>query len=711
MLFSTLPNIDMFPNKIQFNMKSSDKYQTSTGAILTLILIVIISIQSISELRDILAHKDPQVTYERVYNEVPWPIELNSSNFVFAIKILDPTFNASSSFISLNLASKKFTRDPNGSLIETSTPISMKPCELSYMKGFESEYKTHRMAEAFCPDAEVYNIQGTLLNREFDLLELNVTSCQNRTDSPITCMPKDQISQHLHSGKSLQVQLIFSNTFVRPCNYSTPVKRFIDETCWFTSPNQSTMSSELFIGSQLVVSDDSLWVSKTNFLESYHIDATEQRNNLRPVDRIDSENFVIAHLQIKRSHYTFKTSRNYAKITTGLSNIGGIWSFLFGIFGLSLAFYTNKAYLVHLANEIYDFDFPDSPEKKNWKPKKVEGKENEDDTSSNQGTAGQKSSNLKEKVQRFSEKFSGMNKKKLRYNFLDCLLGTLSCMRRRKDKIINKVIDKVSEDIDILNLLRRVQDAENLKNVLLTKEQQDVFSYCQRPLIVVSNLDNTIEQKNQECSGETTTTAKKFICGSFKRENKEQFKFFYRFMRLSKGFQKLESDKDQAVNLKILELLNPELQKVLCDLNMVIKEDPQSCSEFEELVKDTDPESVLISTFTMATEATLKDRQILKANSASGGDDGGPDVGSLEKKKSKGRARESKQNELEKKKSKGRTGEAEMEADPKPNHVKILENWRARSNVRTETQVFTDVAEGYQLQNAKPGGDTALNIE
>ena len=610
MLIKLLSTLDIFPSNVHLYLKSSNKYRTATGAFFTLALIGITLAQAIAVLTGIFDHQTPQVVMQKEYNRFPGDLGLNSSNFVFALKVQDPFYNLSRSYVSFTLTLVKITRNPDSTRTFKGQTIPLKKCDKEYMKGFELEYDTLGLSTALCPTVDSYAIQGTFLNDQFDFMLINATSCKNDSRQPdIICQSPENIAKAVN-GKNIQLQLFFSNTIITTSNYTNPVSRFIHETYWSTIPNVTTVGAEILINQQDIIDDDDLWVGgrNKNTQTTYQIDLTEQRINIEPLERVDSETFLLMSLLIKRSNYLYTTTRTYTKVVTGLSSIGGIYSLLLGVFGILVTLYTRKAYLVDVANELYEFDIPEKHQKGKqqccWKRKRDQNAINR--TPSRMDTRRVPLS-LSEKLERFSLHFSGATKRKLHYDFKDFILGMLCCMRREKDKLVERAFQTVSRDIDVLHLIKSLQHAEKLKKVLLTPEQEVMLSYSRPPLIKMETNEesksleekpnsageklNLVETKIKKPRRKSRIFRKKRKAQLFEDNEEEGSQGKYKsnhmnkFMSLSQSYQNLFKETQNPINYRILKFLDDELQEVLYDINLEVHNNTETAHEYGIIVR------------------------------------------------------------------------------------------------------------------------------
>ena len=295
---------DIFPSKVELNVKSNDKFQTSAGTIFTIVVLGVTLVQAVTTLNGIFTHNSPQITVERTYNPDPKQMGLNFSNFVFAFRVNNRLYNLSQSYVSFNFAAFSVVRNPDNSVNFTRTPIPLEKCSKEYFKGFEAEYDKLLLNSAFCPTIDAIDVVGQYINNNFTFLTLDARSCQNDSSQPdIVCQPIENIREIL--AGTIQLQLFLSNNIFTPSNHTEPVSRFIQEIYWDTAPNFTTMEVDLFLNEQQIISDDFIWMSgyRVKNITTYQMDLAEMRTNFMKLDADSPDDFSIFQMEIKRSPY------------------------------------------------------------------------------------------------------------------------------------------------------------------------------------------------------------------------------------------------------------------------------------------------------------------------------------------------------------------------------------------------------------------------
>jgi len=87
-----------------------------------------------------------------------------------------------------------------------------------------------------------------------------------------------------------------------------------------------------------------------------------------------------------------------------------------------------------------------------------------------------------------------------------------------KDKIIKMAEINYKKDFGIYTILKKLQEVENLKTIILNKRQCKIFKLIQPPMLNIDNLEN-LDDKKEILGGEDVEDALKF----YNKKNWNQF--------------------------------------------------------------------------------------------------------------------------------------------------------------------------------------------
>ena len=618
---------DIFRQRIRLTMNKSDIFTTRLGNIMTLVVVILTILQSISAVKRVANYEFPQLDNTIQSVQDPGPLSLNSSNFLFAITVQNTDFNLSSAYLTFQMQMRRYIRHGNGTIQKIITPVPLKKCDLTYMANYSDQFDRFGLRQALCPSISEYNIGGGYLSDVFEFIKLRVMTCQNDTTQPdIVCKDTPSVLNAL-ANNTVTVALIYTQNTIDENNYKEPVKQYLSTLNWNTSPGLQTLGSDLFLNEYQMKTDDGIWFENLNvYNETTHaLDVNQERLQFSSVERLDESNYVLFNLYLRKSSNIYFKTRTFPKVQQMLATIGGIFSLFVTVAGAVMAFYARYMYYVTISEKLYEFEVEKKP-KSGAEPNELPSNYNK----------------FKKIAQNFV-KYSEKGIKKLDYSFCDYLYSITFgyCCPRRKDILCKKGVELVQQDIDILQIVKKLQELEKLKNVILNKDQLTVFSYTRRPLIKEADKEELLKKQLRKGKKKTSYTTrenrgrpnKTKTNKSFQRsrtlvertsqalqQETENFDDLHRFMTLFDSYRKLAHIASRTpFDEKILNLLDNEMHETLYDLEFDMKENPEitreyymllACRAFEELL--TKLRNPKMAKFTKLGAATFIAKKLVK---------------------------------------------------------------------------------------------------
>ena len=604
---------DLFTQIIKLNYKGSDRFATKAGCFFTICVVLITLIQSILTFKSIFGFHSPQVTIDRQIVKDPNPTTLNSSEFVFAVKF--PDMDSPLSYMSLQMYHYKSIQHDNGTNEEIWMPFPYKKCSSDYMRDHQESFKVLGLSEAFCPDSTVnFRLAGEYHGAETDQVVISITSCSNETskDTGIVCKPKDEIDSYFNNSKYSILEFYYSDTIFSPTNYSTPATHYLTFAYVYLSPGVHSVKTEVFVNQQDILTDDHLLLEHWNPKNqtTYQIDPRETM--IQPTGMImnDDGTYDIAEIWIQKSRYQYTTKRLYPKLQQGLANIASVFSLCVVIFGLITACYVTRAYLLNIANQIYEFDFQNGQGGTMQRQNKLRKRRSNERMKTPAGgelPASKKKQKLrciggvggiKEPETRPALKLAS-EKQTISYNFGDFLLSLLPCVRRKKDVLIDNAVDEAERDIDLVGIVKKLQEFERLKNILFDEDELLLLSYSRTPVISLqdsslkerdfqgsqaifneteeknSNIKKTKQPKSKQAAKEKTHSAKHLTQDS-KKSLEDNANNRKTFVATYKSYNSLlKKARYSPISQKILKVMDPKISDIFFDLSMKSAPSPE----------------------------------------------------------------------------------------------------------------------------------------
>lgn len=183
----------------------------------------------------------------------------------------------------------------------------------------------------------------------------------------------------------------------------------------------------------------------------------------------------IAEILIQKGNNKVEYTLNSGSFIEIISYIGGLWSIMFLVLSFAVKKYNNSDFFLKLGNKIFQFEtkgqLPDSSKVKKSDEKMTQSEKIED---------------------LFRHKYQ------LKVTFAERLLlffRSFLCCRKKPAKTLALENNEraITEQLDICAILRRLQEIDNLKHLLLSREQLILFNFIPRLHI---NLDSSDDEKS-----------------------------------------------------------------------------------------------------------------------------------------------------------------------------------------------------------------------
>jgi len=106
-----------------------------------------------------------------------------------------------------------------------------------------------------CAKNKTYTLQGNFYSENFDYIELKLFKCFNGTEGG-TCRPQEEIDEFFQNN---EMQFAFINTLFDFNDYTSPIKRFIDDSLfWELEPTRVKKANFFVKQSEAELEDDLL---------------------------------------------------------------------------------------------------------------------------------------------------------------------------------------------------------------------------------------------------------------------------------------------------------------------------------------------------------------------------------------------------------------------------------------------------------------------
>jgi len=529
--------LDIFSTNSYLTLNKKRTLTSTFGGVLTIIVVIIIFYQTISEVVSMLKYQDPQVYQITDLEDIPSSTSMGPSNNFFLAVLLE----VGGTFVNISEVSPfRFptnyvrVRTEGDSVTEYPYPILWRPCNQSDFPASIYGNETYSADEfdlAYCayginftdsetgkcasdisqekyPDCvtlPTFEIQGTSTSASYDYIQSNLYVCDSTDPSMPTMKCTTDDVAALFDTIAFNVDLYFGNNMAVSNNYKAPNTTFVDDLYW--SIDSGIQKTAYIYVDKVTVQDydDFVWTSAARNRSYFIVDSA----GMRELQKIGSTSSQLLQWNIIRSNNNIVIIRDYTKIEDILSDLGGFSKAAMFVAAFLAIGYIRYKYQIKIANGIYDFYVPkennDDVGKAHNKPPKAEKSIFEQ----SQGVMSidfSESKMLKRDISASSPKSSSggggdfgsdkpiqdyfrdlKNRKTLENrlrHYCKLLLGSMSCKKKDSHmELTTKARTLATTDLDLPQLIKKLNEVDRLKALFLNLEQKEAFEFIPKPLL------------------------------------------------------------------------------------------------------------------------------------------------------------------------------------------------------------------------------------
>lgn len=467
--------LDIFkiPMYLLFNskMKIPSKFSCFISICISVFL-VIFFFQS-----DLFKKKSPISSVQSIATSSRPALNFNSLNFGVAFGLTDNENKfygdkSYKSYFSIFMAWYYFSS--SGELM-ASDYKELENCKESDLVSHGSAFKDLGLKDAFCPTKSNFTLEGYWDEKATKYVEISVVRCDNETE---ICKSDEEIYEFFQNK---YLNIYFSDNIIDVNNYLQPIKKIYKNRFFLMD---SKMSKKITFNFKKVqfINDDGIIFSDENTIESFMFGNTE-------TDYMSNDLTWIGSILLYSSPEIYVVTRRYQKLQEVIANLGGLANSLL-IFGYLLT-YLEKEYILfttvikNLYND-YTKDFEQNLLRENHTKTKSPLKLNFINKLTRKLPFIEHIQNPFKKRRKakvfekpFANKLDSIKKKEeiqknfklksflginfLRFLKIKYLSGVLKL--KEKDKLLLKAIEVFKKDIDVLQILKKLQEVDKMKKV------------------------------------------------------------------------------------------------------------------------------------------------------------------------------------------------------------------------------------------------------
>ncbi|CAD8104035.1 unnamed protein product [Paramecium primaurelia] len=477
-----LKYINVFVKPVDLFLLKQGGHRTLLGTFMTLGIISVLLIQFINIVSSFVLHDNPTLLTNQSYSQQQPPIYLSKENFTITISSLNYDLGDSYN-ISMTLVSQLFEDKTNSKMTTNIQKTNIPLIKCQQQQGLP-DYFVNTSLIQYCIDWESVPyviIEGSLDSDYYKYIEVSINQCEETSKCPF--IQSDEIiiktlSTYADTMNFNQPHQLYGKTFKNVINqYYT--KRF----------NGIFQITE-------VKQDHGYILQELETTKSLSI------NNL--YENFDSQDEkVYATYRFYLDNLTQIYQISYPKIQQSLSDFGGLCE-IFIIAALIIVTPLNElSYKVTLLNELFNFNLnnqtqngqqqqkihPSNTAKQRLKS--IQLKTSQLERINRQMTVHGRNSEkndhkflinaLQDSIKRFFDERNS----KLELSFCDYI----PCARGKKQQLISYSMSKINNSLDITYIVKKLQEIDKLKMILLSPDQIKLFDFLPKPNIDLNSND------------------------------------------------------------------------------------------------------------------------------------------------------------------------------------------------------------------------------
>jgi hypothetical protein len=183
----------------------------------------------------------------------------------------------------------------------------------------------------------------------FKYLKINVLDCSNNTASTSTCLPTSSLTDYLLTHPNFNFHIYFVNGLINPSN-PQEITYYLEDRNYVPFNMNFGGEVNLYMSKYSVTTDEEIL--------PYNSIRTSEGGIVNYVGQyIASRKFgnLFASINIKKSSLSMDIVRQYTKLDSTLSYIGGLFGFII-IFFVFMKVYTEYCYEVDMGDQLYYYD-------------------------------------------------------------------------------------------------------------------------------------------------------------------------------------------------------------------------------------------------------------------------------------------------------------------------------------------------------------------
>lgn len=380
----------------------------------------------------------------------------------------------------------------------------------------ESDFFTHGsvfkdlgLKNALCPTKNNFTLEGFWDENSTKYVEISVIRCDNETFYN-KCRSNSEMFDFFQNK---YFNFYFSDNIIDANNYESPIKQIYKNKFFLMDSMMSKKSTFQFKKVEFI-NDDGIIFSEAQKFESFMLGNVE-------TDYVSNDIRWIGSILLYSSSEIYVVNRRYQKLQEAIANLGGLTNSLL-ILGYLIT-YLEKEYILFITviNSLYSNTTKDIPSNFQKKKNLDISTSITDNHNKNFFTKISQKLPFIKHINKFFKRKRNRVAKNIFANKIDIFktgcekpncqkenevplhFGFFSFVKikylsnilsfSQKDIFISKALEIFKKDIDILDILKKINDVDKMKNVIFSPNQLKLFTFLSNP-----NIQSKIEDFDQK---------------------------------------------------------------------------------------------------------------------------------------------------------------------------------------------------------------------
>lgn len=467
-IFRFLGILDLFQQNVSLKLNNRYRVSITLGKILTVGIFVFMLYNFIAS--DMIMRANPLVIQQVVQVDTRPKFDFNKENIVLSLAIVDRNNEIQSDSSIFDIYAMR-TLAHNGRNSQQSF-LETEKCTADYFKRFPDYFENTNRSLATCIKNNNFSISGYWDEEKVEQLNIIVMKCSNSSQTGITCKSQEEINKFFE--EKFFAFWIEDKSFDMN-EYENPIKSKIKYFSRTVEPSKTKLI-RLFLKESNLVLDNGYVYPAQKSLSTYSLGNME-------FDDGKSDAAVFGMI-IYSSDMKQVFQRRYQKLFDLLASLGGILNVLI----ISCSIFVKYFYECELTERILNKLYVISNRFENFKHMKRNGfKINPNQT---RELIPEQSVERLQSVERSESPFKPG---KISLNFFERinLFRKKKKNRSQKESLYAEYISKCNKKLDMIGLIRKLEEIEKIKHILFDEKQLSIFGMLEKQYLYLSDQQKT----------------------------------------------------------------------------------------------------------------------------------------------------------------------------------------------------------------------------